>query len=373
MTRAPALPGAPIAAIETPALLIDAAALERNLLRMARFSHGAGVALRAHAKTHKCPTIGLQQVALGAVGLCCQTVREAEAMVAGGIGDVLVSNQVVGQRKLDRLARLATQARVGVCVDDAGNVAELSNAAVRHDASIEVLVEIDVGMKRCGVAAGGPALDLARVVARSPGLRFMGLQAYHGGAQHFREHEERRAAIDHAIELCRQTRDMLRAAGLDCPVITGAGTGTFGLEAGSGVYTELQAGTYAFMDGDYARNRTSSGALFTDFEHSLFVLTSVISHVEPHLAVVDAGVKSIGVDAGLPTVTDLEGAEYTRASDEHGAIKLASATRRLRLGDKLQLIPGNCDPTVNLYDGYVVTRAGHVEALWPITARGPGY
>jgi D-serine deaminase-like pyridoxal phosphate-dependent protein len=342
-------------------------------MRMAGFARRSGVALRAHAKTHKSAIIGLKQVALGASGVCCQKISEAEAMVAGGITDILVSNQIVGRQKLDRLARLAGRARIGVCVDDAENVAHLGEAAARHNVSIEVLVEINVGANRCGVTPGAPAVELARLVARSPGLRFAGLQAYHGPAQHLREHEQRRAAIDNAIRLCRQTRDLLLESGMACPVISGAGTGTYAFEAASGVYNELQAGTYAFMDADYARLRCDDGRPFTEFEHSLFVWTTVMSRATAEIAVVDAGLKAIGVDAGLPVVVDLEGAEYVRASDEHGTLNVRACRRSLRLGDKLKLIPGNCDPTVNLHDWFVVTRDDRVEALWPVCARGPGH
>jgi D-serine deaminase-like pyridoxal phosphate-dependent protein len=372
-TRPSVEPGTPLAALATPALVVDAAALERNLARMARFARESGIALRAHAKTHKCPAIGLQQIALGAVGLCCQTVREAEALVSGGIRNILVSNQVVGPGKIERLAALARRARIGVCVDDASNVADLSAAAARHGATLDVLVEINVGMDRCGVSPGTPALELARAIANAPGLHFGGLQAYQGRAQHLRTFDERHAAITRAIDSSRQTRDLILSCGLDCPSVTGAGTGTFAIEAASGVYTEIQAGSYVFMDADYARNRNHDGAVFADFEHSLFVLGTVISHVTPDRAVVDAGLKAIGVDAGLPVVAGLPGARYTRASDEHGILDLTDCPQPLRLGDKLQLIPGNCDPTVNLYDNYVVVRDQRVAALWPIVARGPGH
>ncbi|MEJ1961734.1 MAG: DSD1 family PLP-dependent enzyme [Gammaproteobacteria bacterium] len=368
---APAAGGA-LAEIETPVLLVEADALERNLARMALFASRTGIGLRAHAKTHKCPIIGRRQVALGAVGLCCQTVHEAEAMVAGGIADVLVSNEIVSSGKLQRLARLARHARVAVCADDAENIAAIGAAAVGEGVRIDVLVEIDVGANRCGVAPGAPAVELARLVSQTPGLNFRGLQAYHGSAQHYREHQQRRDAITRAIDMCRETKALLLAAGLECAVISGAGTGTFELEAASGVYTELQAGTYAFMDGDYSRNRTANGAAFADFEQGLFVLATVISRPKPGVAVIDAGLKAIGVDAGLPTVADLDGAIYTRASDEHGVLDISACRREIGIGDRVRLIPGNCDPTVNLHDIYVVAREGVVLDVWPVTARGPG-
>ncbi|MEJ0037983.1 MAG: DSD1 family PLP-dependent enzyme [Gammaproteobacteria bacterium] len=364
--------GGTLADIETPVLVIEVDALERNLARMARFASRAGIGLRAHAKTHKCPTLGRRQVELGSVGLCCQTVHEAEAMVAGGITDVLVSNEIVSPGKLQRLARLAHHARVAVCADDARNIVAIGAAAAAEGVRIDVLIEIDVGANRCGVAPGPPAVELARLVARTAGLNFRGLQAYHGSAQHYREHQQRLDAIARAIELCRQTRDLLVAAGLGCAEISGAGTGTFELEAASGVYTELQAGTYAFMDGDYSRNRTANGTPYAEFEQCLFVLATVISRPKPGIAVIDAGLKAIGVDAGLPIVADLDGALYTRASDEHGVLDISACQREVRSADRVRLTPGNCDPTVNLHDIYVVSRDGVVRDIWPITARGPG-
>lgn len=368
----PAELGMRLQEVDTPALIVDLDALERNLERMAQFCRQARIALRPHAKTHKSAAIALKQLALGAAGVCCQKVSEAEAMVAGGVRDVLVSNQIVGGRKIERLAALAAQARIGVCVDDAGNVAELGKAARRHGSTLDVLVEINVGANRCGVAPGAPALELALRVAEAPSLRFTGLQAYHGPAQHARDYEERRRIVDSAILQCRQTRDLLHHYGLQCPVISGAGTGTYALEAASGVYTELQAGSYIFMDADYARIRCADGSAFAAFEHGLFVWTTVMSRTGEHTAVVDAGLKAVGVDAGMPVVQGVD-AEYMRASDEHGTLRLRSAAPPVRLADKLRLIPSNCDPTVNLHDWYVGVRGDRVEALWRVDARGPGY
>jgi D-serine deaminase-like pyridoxal phosphate-dependent protein len=264
--------------IDTPALLVDLDAFERNLGRMAEAAKAAGVRLRPHAKTHKSPVIARRQVALGAVGVCCQKVSEAEILVDSGVDDVLVSNQVAGARKLERLAALARRARVGVCVDDAGNARDVSAAAVRFGAALDVLVEIDVGAGRCGVAPGEDAVALAAEVAALPGLRFAGLQAYQGAAQHLRGADERRAAIGRAGEMTRRTVAMLAEAGLACATVGGAGTGTYQIEAASGVWNELQAGSYIFMDADYARNQGEDGGPFDTFEHALFVFSSVMSH-----------------------------------------------------------------------------------------------
>jgi len=366
----PAESGMTIEQVDTPALLVDLDAFERNLERMAQWVERAGVRLRAHAKTHKCAAIALRQMALGAVGVCCQKVSEAEALVDGGVPDVLVSNQVVGARKLERLAALAARARVGVCVDNASNVEELSRVMFDAHTQLGVLVEVDVGAGRCGVDPGEPALALARLVAASPGLRFDGLQAYHGSAQHIRSYDERRAAIEAAIARTRETVDLLAANGLGCHTVGGAGTGSFHFESASGVYNELQCGSYAFMDADYARNQDQRGEPSSEFEHSLFVLATVMSVAKPGFAVVDAGLKSIAVDAGLPTVHEPAGAEYARPSDEHGRIGRGTSNVALELGDRVRLIPGHCDPTVNLHDWYVAVRGGVVEEVWRVDARG---
>ena len=369
--QAPATIGMRLVDVDTPALLVDLDAFERNLQRMAEATPAVGrVRLRAHGKTHKSPDIGRQQVAHGAVGLCCQKVSEAEIFVAGGIADVLVSNEVAGRSKLRRLATLAQQARIGVCVDDAANVAALEAAAAEYDVHLRVLVEIDVGAARCGVAAGEPAVRLAILIARAPHLDFGGLQAYHGSAQHIRTFAERRAAITRAAEQAQATKDLLRRNGLECPVVTGAGTGTYRFEIETGVYDELQCGAYVFMDADYARNLDAHGTSAPEFEHSLFLWTTVMSRPTDDRAVVDAGLKAFSVDSGMPVVCDAPEAVLDRASDEHGRIVLKRPSNAFRVGDKIRLIPGLCDPTVNLHDWYVGVRNGRVEVLWPIAARG---
>jgi D-serine deaminase-like pyridoxal phosphate-dependent protein len=360
----------PLAAVDTPALLIDLDALERNLRRLAGTVAASAVRLRPHAKTHKCPVIARRQMALGAVGVCCQKVGEAEALVYGGVDDVLVSNEIVGTSKLHRLASLASQARVAVCADDPGNVRALDEVAASHGVRLSVLVEINVGADRCGVEPGQPALDLARLIEGSRALRFAGLQAYHGAAQHIRDHARRREAIGAAAHKAAITVDLLKRHGLPCETVTGAGTGTFPLEAATGVYTELQAGSYIFMDADYARNLGEDGRPWREFEQSLHVWATVMSRPARDRAIVDAGLKALSVDSGMPQVEGMPDVEFSRASDEHGKLVLHDPGRALAVGDKVRLIPGHCDPTVNLHDWYVVVQGGRVQALWPITARG---
>jgi 3-hydroxy-D-aspartate aldolase len=372
-TRPPAEIGMTLDEVDTPALIVDLDAFERNLRRLPERIAGTGVRARPHAKTHKCPVIALKQIALGAVGVCVQKVSEAEAMVQGGVPDVLVTNEIVGRQKLRRLASLAHGARIGVCADDPGQIRALDEAAGEAGITLPVYVEVNMGGNRCGVEPGEPALALARQIADAPHLGFGGLQAYHGSAQHLRGWEERRQAIAGAADKAGRTRDVLARGGIECPVITGAGTGSFEFETASGVYTELQCGSYVFMDADYGRNLDRNGSPTKAFEPSLFVWATVMSRPTEDRAIVDAGLKALAFDSGPPLVCDEPAATYERASDEHGRLGISGATNRLGLGDKIRLVPGHCDPTVNLYDWYVGIRAGRVEQLWPITARGAVY
>jgi D-serine deaminase-like pyridoxal phosphate-dependent protein len=364
----PARVGDAAADIDTPALIVDLDAFERNLDLMANAVRGAGVALRPHAKSHKCPDIAHAQIERGAVGICCQKVSEAEVFVAAGIRDVLVTNEIVGPRKCSRLANLAREATIGVLVDDAATVLHLGAAARAAGVTLDVLVEIDVGAHRCGVAPGADAVAIAQVVARTPALRFRGLHAYHGAAQHLRASDERRAAIAAAVLLARETKMAIDAAGIACPVVTGAGTGTWQHERDSRVYTELQPGSYIFMDADYQRN-----ALAADqhhFEQSLYVVATVMSAPTRERAIVDAGLKAFAFDSGPPVVYGADGLEYAKASDEHGVLAIAPAAPPPMIGDRLWLVPGHCDPTVNLYDWIVGVRGTRVECVWPVAARG---
>jgi len=370
MNLPPAEIGALIAEVETPALIVDLAALDRNIAKMAGFAKAAGVRVRPHAKTHKSPAIALRQIAHGAVGQCVQKVGEAEALVRGGISDVLVSNQVIGERKLRRLAALARDATIALCFDSPEQVDAASRVARDFGVELGALVEIEVGMERCGVAPGRAAAALARQIADAPNLKFRGLQAYHGRAQHLPSYQERAQAIAYAIDAVRETVAALAAENLDCEIIGGAGTGTFAMEAASGVYNELQVGSYVFMDTEYASITAREGGRYSEFEHSLFVLASIISVPAADRAIVDAGLKSYSAERGPPWVHGRPGIEVTGVSDEHGRLKLTPDAQPLSMGEKVWLIPGHCDPTVNLHDWYVGIRDGRVEALWPISARG---
>ena len=374
--------GQRVDAIDTPALVVDLDAMDRNIERMADFARKHRVRWRPHAKMHKSAEIALQLQRAGAVGACVQKTAEAEALAEGGVHDITITNQVIAHPKLLRVARLAAHlqtqgGRLALAVDSAEGIQRLAEAMAQAapQARIDVLVEIDVGQGRCGVPPGAPALALAQAVARLTQLRFAGLHAYHGRAQHLRSAAERREAIAAAVQAARHTRDLITAAGLPVPLVTGSGTGTLVHEAASGVYGELQAGSFLFMDADYARNERDPAQ--PAFEHALYVKTQVVSVRDTH-AVCDAGHKSHAIDSGLPTVALLPAdrtLRYANGGDEHGLLYADAPDARLpSLGHMLWLIPGHCDPTVNLHDFLIGVRGGlatgTVERIIRVDARG---
>ncbi|HYD56682.1 MAG TPA: DSD1 family PLP-dependent enzyme [Burkholderiales bacterium] len=368
MLPPPASPGQRLGDVDTPALVVDLDAFERNLSILRETLKGRKIRVRPHAKTHKSADISKIQIADGAVGVCCQKVSEAQALVEGGVPDILVSNEVVGAQKIARLVALAPKARIGVCVDNLRNLRDIAAASGQAGARLDLYVELEVGMARCGVPPGPAAVELVKEILRHPHLRFGGLQAYHGRAQHLRTMEERRDVISRAAEGVKRMKELLRKENIECPLVTGAGSGTFMFEVESGTWDEIQPGSYVFMDADYARNEWK--APLPRFEHSLFVLSTVMSRPSDRMAILDAGLKASSVDSGLPEIWKRPGLEYTHASDEHGWLEGSDVPP---LGEKVLLVPGHCDPTVNLYDWYVCVRKGKVEALWPVSARGAHY
>ncbi|MBL09886.1 MAG: alanine racemase [Acidiferrobacteraceae bacterium] len=368
--KAPAEIGMPLWKIDTPSLILDLDKLESNLDVMAENAANLGVKLRPHAKMHKSADIGQKQISRGAVGLCCQKVSEAEALIDGGIEDILVTNQVVGTNKLKRFAELANRAKIAICVDDSKNIAEINRCAEEQGVQISIFVEVNVGGDRCGVLPGEPVLDLVKDILDASSLSFGGLHAYQGKIQHIRSFEERKSAIDDVCQRVDTTIQLLNSKGISCPTVTGGGTGTWEFEGSSGVFSELQVGSYAFMDADYGRNENIDGKQTSLFEHSLFVYTTVMSVSQKNLVVVDAGLKSLAFDCGMPLVADDDTVNYHRPSDEHGVLDLSNSNRKYELGEKVRLIPGHCDPTVNLHDWYVGLRGEVVEAIWKVTARG---
>jgi D-serine deaminase-like pyridoxal phosphate-dependent protein len=356
--------------IDTPALVVDLDAMDRNLAAMATYARERGLRLRPHAKMHKSAWIALRQVALGAVGVCVQKTSEAEALAHAGVRDLFITNEVIDPAKLARVAALAARVRLAIAVDSALGVERLAAALAASGAAIDVFVEIDVGHGRCGVAPA-EAAALARLVVDAD-LRFAGLQAYHGRAQHLRSVVERGAAIAGAAAAVRTARAALDAAGIDCALVSGAGSGSFGLEAATGLWGELQVGSYVFMDRDYADNEPLPGV--PHFEPALFVKSRVMSR-HADRAVVDAGHKSHAIDSGLPRVRGRADLEFANGGDEHGILRARTPGAALpALGDTVWLLPGHCDPTVNLHDRMVGVRggldAGVVEQIITVDARG---
>ncbi|OUS08152.1 alanine racemase [Rhodobacterales bacterium 52_120_T64] len=372
----PAIPGMDEKDIQTPCLIIDLDALERNVKKMGDLCAEMGVRHRAHGKMHKSVDVANLQAKLGnSVGVCCQKVSEAEVFVRGGIKDVMVSNQVRDPAKIDRLARMPKLgARILVCVDDPANVADLAAAAQKHGTELECLVEIDCGAGRCGVTTSQDVVNIAKLIDSADNLKFAGIQAYQGAMQHMDLYTDREAKIDIAIDMVRDAVNALNAQGLECDIVGGAGTGSYYFEGNSGVYNEMQCGSYAFMDADYGRILDKNGKRIDDgeWENSLFLLTSVMSHSKADKAIVDAGLKAQSVDSGLPTVYGRnDKVEYVKCSDEHGVV--ADPDGVLSINEKLRLVPGHCDPTCNVHDWYVGVRGGKVETLWPVSARGKAY
>lgn len=369
-----ARPGQPVDAIDTPSLVVDLDVFARNISRMQAAADAASVKLRPHAKAHKCPDVSVAQIAQGAVGICCQKVSEAVPFARAGVHDIHISNELASPAKAALLAELARHARVSVCVDDVAQIDALASAASAAGSAVDVFVEIDVGQGRCGVRDASEALRLAERIANQSALTFRGLQAYHGGVQHLRGWAERRDAAARAAERTGSVIARLGAVGVRCDVVTGGGSGSVEFDLTSGVYTEIQPGSYVFMDEDYGSN-AYTGTL--RFEHSLFIATTVMSVAAGDRVILDAGLKSMAVDSGLPWIW-AEGAasttlDYVAANDEHGIVKprRADTPEALpALGSRVMLVPGHCDPTLNLYDEIVGVRAGVVECVWPISARG---
>ncbi len=379
------LVGQPVSAIDTPALVLDLDAMQRNLSRMAEFARKHDIRWRPHAKMHKSSAIAKLQMQAGAVGVCVQKASEAEVMFAGGVPNIYISNEVIAPAKLVRVADLAHKMTVeggqlAIAVDSVEGVRRLADAmnGRRHGgapAVIDVFIETDVGQGRCGVAPGRAAVELAHEIRRHPALRFAGLQAYHGRAQHLRTAQERRDAISTVVQDVLFTRKLIEAEAVPVDLVTGAGTGSMVCEAASGVYGELQAGSFLFMDADYAANERDAAQ--PQFEHALYVKAQVMSSGLQH-AVCDAGHKSHAIDSGLPAVVVREPTgelDYANGGDEHGILRPAGTNQRVpRIDDIVWLIPGHCDPTVNLHK-YLIgisggIEKGRVEKIIRVDARG---
>jgi D-serine deaminase-like pyridoxal phosphate-dependent protein len=355
----------PVGALDTPALLVDIAAMDRNIAHVAATMREAGVGWRPHAKGHKCPTIAHRQLAAGAFGVTVAKVSEAEVMANHGIRDVLIANQVVGEIKTRRLAALiaATGADVIVAVDSPGNVRELDAAAARYGVRPRVVVEVDSGMKRCGVAPGEASVELARTVAESPHLRFAGVMAWEGHTVSMFEHVPRRAEIAAAIARLTETAEACRAAGLPVEIVSCGGSGTYLHAARQPGITEIQAGGATMGDGFYR-------ALEARIEPALTLLTTVTSRPTADRVILDAGRRAIDPSQFPPTARGLDGVEGIRFSAEHGTVALAGPAEWPRVGDRIELEVGYTDQAVHLHEVLFAVRDGVVEGVWPVAGRG---
>ncbi len=357
--------------LPTPALLVDLDALEANIAKMAAHCKSKGRALRPHGKTHKCPEIARRMVAAGAVGACAAKLSEAEVFAQGGIRGLLVTGAVIGQHKIERAIRLAAkQPDTAFCVDDARNVADLDSVAAAAKTRLNVAIDLYVG-NRTGVGTGQPGLDLARVIARHKNLRLAGLQAYAGHASHRNGFEARREMSVQLMQSAVATKRMIEADGIPCPLVTGGSTGTYNIDSEVDGVTELQPGSFVFMDIDYARIGDQNGPVYRDFQFSLSVLTTVVSKPTKHGVVVDGGLKAFSTDKPFrPEPKGIEGSTFSWGGDEHGMLNLEKASKSLDIGDRVEFYVPHCDPTVNLYDRIYGVRGKQVETSWTIAARG---
>jgi D-serine deaminase-like pyridoxal phosphate-dependent protein len=354
-----AVPGQPLDRLDSPQLLIDLDVVDANLRRMFAAGRERGVKVRVHFKSLKCAGLARHIARAGADGFLCAKLNEAEVLAEAGLADILIANQVVGPLKLRRLAELARRAQVRVCVDDADNVAQMAQAVRAAGATVGVLVEVDIGMNRCGVEPGEPALALARQVHSSPGLRFLGLQGYDGHLQLLPDAAERRAKCRQALEQLVATRRLIERAGIPVEVVTGAGTGTWEFVAGYDGVTEIQPGSFVLMDVAY-------NAVRPEFGFAQSVLATVISR-RPGRYILDAGSKAVSRDFGTPTIKGRPQDRVLKLSEEHATVESAEP---VKVGDRREVISAHCCATMNLHRACVAVRGGWVEALWPIEASG---
>ena len=356
----------------TPALVLDLDAMERNIAAMAAYAAAEGVAVRPHAKTHKSVQIARRQLDAGALGICCATLGEAEALAAGGIEGLLITSPIVAPAKVGRLMALRRDHEsLMVSLDDMGNLRALEAAAAASAFVLDVVIDVDVGLHRTGARDADRAVALAEAAERSNSLRFAGLQGYAGHVQHIEAFGDRRATSHGDLAPLRETRDRLIGRGIEVPIVTGAGTGTHDIDIEIGLMTELQVGSYVVMDVEYLDIQTRDDSEWR-FEPALFVRSTVVSASHDGSATMDAGLKCFATDGPLPRFhTGVPiGAHYRYFGDEHGRIVFASANERLAIGAALECIVPHCDPTVNLYDHYHCVRGGTLVDIWPIEARG---
>ena len=363
----PAKVGMDVSEIQTPSLIIDFKIFENNIKKMREFVLHNNVKLRPHAKMHKSIDVAKFQIDNGgAHGICCQKVSEAEIFVRAGIKDILITNQITDSFKLERLAKIKSkELKIGCCVDNKENLINIQKAAERNNSFIDIYIEYDCGANRCGIKSFNEINELIKMTKKMANLNFIGFQAYNGSIQHIEDYKIRQNEVKNT---CNKIKELKANFTKYSPFITGVGTGCFDLEVSEEVYNEIQVGSYAFMDAHYSSLKHDRKLNNTNnFENSLFIFTGVMSKSLQNHAVVDAGLKSIAVDSGLPKTINSE-LEYVKCSDEHGII--ADPYNILKINDKIRLIPGHCDPTCNLHDWYVVVKDSKVIDLWPVSARG---
>lgn len=358
--------------LPTPALVIDLDAFEANLKKMRDFYAERKAGLRPHSKTHKCPIIARMQMELGAVGICCAKVSEAEVMLRHGLSKILISSPVVTPDKIARVIELARQSPdVQIVLDQERNARDYSDAARAAGITLPVFIDLDPGLHRTGIQPGEPALKLRETIESLPNLRFGGLQFYEGRLMHRKGFEERRKASLETFAKAVESRKLMESKGFEVPILSGGGTGTYNIDCEVPELDDIQVGSYIFMDAEYRASGGKNGDLYDDFQPSLTVLTTAISQPIKSLITVDAGFKAMAADSRDPAeLKDVGGVIFNFGGDEHGILFQAAPTREIRIGDRLQLIVSHCDPTVNLYDHYYAVRGEDVEAVWPIAARG---
>jgi len=362
--------GLPVSEAPTPALLVDLDVFEKNLSHMAESCRERRCAHRPHGKAHKSALVGKKQLAAGAVGICAGKLGEAEVFVTGGIQDVLITTEVVGRRKIDRLMQLAKLAPgLKVVADSEGNVADLA-AARTAGLQLAVLVDVNVGQNRTGVDTPDAAARIAATIAGARSLRFAGVQAYGGTHMHIVGYANRRAASMLALRRAMDAKEAIEKSGLKVEIMSVGGTGTYNIDAGYPGVTEIQPGSYIFMDAHYRGIGSESSDVYDDFGNSLSVLTTVISRPSKGRAITDGGYKALSTDAGLPMLKDGRGVSFQAGGDEHGILLIKDPTRDFKVGDHVEFIPSHCDTTVNLHNVFWAVRKGQIEAVWPIEARG---
>lgn len=349
--------------LDTPILLIDLDIMESNIVKMADYFSKVKADLRPHTKTHKTPILAHKQIEAGAIGVTCAKLSEAEVMVASGINDILIANEIIPDQKIAKLVGLAKHANIMVAVDDPNNVENLSNAAQLMKANLRILVEVNTGMNRCGVSPGKPALELAQKVLKSKNLVFSGLMGYEGHTVTIPNFEERKKETEKSLAMLIETKDLIEKNGIDVKILSGGGTGTYNITGQYPSITEVQAGSYIFMD-TYYRN------VLQDFDCALTILTTVISRPNNNIIIVDAGMKSVTKEFGMPEVKNIDGAKVVSLSEEHGKIDISESSVNLKPGDKIELVPSHCCTTINLHDQFYGIRNDILETIWHIAGRG---